>query len=319
MIKFRCPLCLLKLKTADDFSDDHLTCPGCHNELEVPSPHYDFGDMIDKYKLDLLLGQGNAGEVYLATDSIMNKTVALKLLIDFGQIDDETQQRFVREAQTLSALEHPNIIKAINAGRYEQGFFIAMSYIDGHTVERLMEQADGLLEESLMLDVCNRVADAMEYAWNEGYFVHRDIKPANIMICRYTKNIYLTDLGLAKSTSNSINITDPQFTLGSPFYMSPEQITETNIDFRSDIYSLGATLYHMACGTPPYSERRPDQIVILKSHQEPKDIRLINPNISQKLENLVKFMMHSDLRQRPQSWKDLKNYLNETIAIPQPK
>jgi serine/threonine protein kinase, bacterial len=240
MIKFRCPLCLLKLKTADDFSDDYITCPACKNQLEVPSPHYDNGEMIDKYKIDMLLGQGNAGEVYLATDVLMKKTVALKLLIDYGQIDEETNQRFLREVQTLSALEHPNIIKAINAGRYEQGFFIAMSYVDGHTVESLMDKEPGkLLDENFILKVCYKVAEAMDYAWNHSEIVHRDIKPANIMVCREAGTIYLTDLGLAKSFRNSLNITGAQFTLGSPFYMSPEQITEPEFDYRRDIYSLG--------------------------------------------------------------------------------
>ena len=317
MIKFRCPLCLLKLKTADDFSDDYLTCPGCEKELEVPSPHYDNGEMIDKYKIDMLLGQGNAGEVYLAQDVIMDKTVALKLLIDFGQIDNETHQRFLREAQTLSSLKHPNIIEAINAGRYENGFFIAMTYVDGYTVSSLMEKnPEKLLKEEFMLKLCYKVADAMDYAWEKGSFVHRDIKPANIMICRVTDNIYLTDLGLAKSVNSGVNITNPQFTVGSPFYMSPEQITEPAIDFRSDIYSLGATLYHMACGVAPFYKMPPDQIIMKKSSVLPVDIREIRPDIPKGLEKLVKFMMQKDPARRPKSWKEVKDYLKGAKPLP---
>lgn len=316
MIKFRCPLCLLKLKLPDDVSDDYLTCPGCDSEIETPSPHYYNKEMIDKYEIDMLLGSGNAGEVYLARDAIMDKTVALKLLIDFGQIDSETQQRFLREAQTLSALEHPNIIKAINAGRYEQGFFIAMTYVDGYTIKGLLAKDSERFSEEYMLKVCYKIADAMEYAWETGAFIHRDIKPANIMICRNTENIYLTDLGLAKSVKSTVNITNPQLIVGSPYYMSPEQISASSIDFRSDIYSLGATLYHMAAGVPPFAGIPMEQIILKKHNTLPEDIKNICPGISNELERLIKFLMHINPDERPQSWAELKEYLKGTRSLP---
>ena len=316
MIKFRCPLCLLKLKLPDEISDDSLTCPGCENEFETPSPQYFNKEMVDKYEIDMLLGHGNAGEVYLAKDAIMDKTVALKLLIDFGQIDSETHQRFLREAQTLSALEHPNIIQAFNAGRYEHGFFIAMTYVDGYTLKGLLMKDYERFNEEYMLKVCYKVADAMEYAWEKGAFVHRDIKPANIMICRTTNNIYLTDLGLAKSVNSNVNITNPQLIVGSPFYMSPEQITASSVDFRSDIYSLGATLYHMACGVPPYHGMPMEQIILKKSTTLPEDIKNIKPDIPNELERLIKFLMQTDPGKRPQSWAELKEYLKGARSLP---
>lgn len=316
MIKFRCPFCLLKLKLPDEINDDSLNCPGCDNEFETPSPRYFNKEMVDKYEIDMLLGHGNAGEVYLAQDTIMDKTVALKLLIDYGQIDSETHQRFLREAQTLSALEHPNIIQAFNAGRYEHGFFIAMTYVDGFTVKSLLTNDFERFSEDYMLKICYKVADAMEYAWNKGAFVHRDIKPANIMICRSTDNIYLTDLGLAKSVNSTVNITSPQLIVGSPFYMSPEQITAAKVDFRSDIYSLGATLYHMACGVPPYYGMPMEQIILNKSKLPPKDISSIKPGISNALERLIKFLMQTDPGRRPQSWSEIKEYLKGSRALP---
>ncbi|MCM8531864.1 MAG: serine/threonine protein kinase, partial [Lentisphaeraceae bacterium] len=284
MIKFRCPFCLLKLKLPDEISEDSLTCPACESDFETPSPQYFNKEMVDKYEIDMLLGHGNAGEVYLARDAIMDKTVALKLLIDFGQIDSETHQRFLREAQTLSALEHPNIIQAFNAGRYEHGFFIAMTYVDGFTVKSLLQKDSERFTEEFMLKICYKIADAMDYAWEKGAFVHRDIKPANVMICRSSNNIYLTDLGLAKSVNSSVNITNPQLIVGSPFYMSPEQITASTVDFRSDIYSLGATLYHMASGVPPYHGMTMDQIILKKHNTLPKDIKDVNEDISEGLE-----------------------------------
>ncbi len=318
MIKFRCPFCLLKLKLPDELSEDSLSCPGCDSEFEAPSPQYFNKEMVDKYEIDMLLGHGNAGEVYLARDVIMDKTVALKLLIDFGQIDTETHQRFLREAQTLSALEHPNIIQAINAGRYEHGFFIAMTYVDGYTLKNLLIKDPKRFTEEYMLKMCYKVADAMEYAWEKGAFVHRDIKPANIMICRTTDNIFLTDLGLAKSVNSNVNITNPQLIVGSPYYMSPEQITSSTIDFRSDIYSLGASLYHMAAGVPPYHGMPMDQIILKKSNTLPHDIKEIRPDIPKGLERLIKLLMQTEIDKRPQSWSELKEYLRGQKPLPQP-
>ena len=106
MIKFRCPLCLLKLKLSDDLSEDTVSCPGCSHEFDTPSPHYYNKEMIDKYEIDMLLGFGNAGEVYLARDVIMDKVVALKLLIDHGQVEQPMDQ-FILPVQIDACDENP--------------------------------------------------------------------------------------------------------------------------------------------------------------------------------------------------------------------
>ena len=156
----------------------------------------------------------------------------------------------------------------------------------------------------------------MEYAWHKAALLHRDIKPANIMIDRNSGIIYLTDLGLAKSAKSSVNITNPQFTLGSPCYMSPEQIVSVKIDHRSDIYSLGATIYHLAAGQPPFHKMPPDQIILKKSTILPKDINKIRSDIPEKISKLVKFMMAHNPTDRPQTWSEVKEYATGNKPLP---
>ena len=310
MIKFRCNNCLQKIKIPDDYADDYLNCPKCQKGLETPSPLYYNGEMIDKYEVDMLLGKGNNGEVYLARDTILDMEVALKILIDHGKVDEETKSRFLREVQTMAKIDHPNVVYAKNAGRFDKGFYIAMTYVNGFTLEDLLDKK--AVDIELIRKTCLVVASAMSAVWDQHKIIHRDIKPANIMCCKDSGSLSLTDLGLAKSLqSGNVDITSSDFVLGSPYYMSPEQVKSSDLDCRSDIYSLGATLYHLACGVPPFSRMTPYDILVKKtSHEPPADVLKINKTLPEGLVKLIRLMMRSDKNDRIQNWEEVIDLAN---------
>jgi serine/threonine protein kinase len=206
------------------------------------------GKTISHFKVLEKLGGGGMGVVYLAEDTRLKRTVALKFLPPHLSTDEESKQRFAQEAQSASALNHANICAIHDIGETNDGqMFIAMAHYEGETLGKKLEA--GAMPEPMASDIVRQVADGLAAAHEKG-IIHRDIKPANILITDRGRAMIL-DFGLAK-LAGSLDLTKSGSTLGTAYYMSPEQIRGEEVDGRTDIWSLGVVLYEMLAGRKPF-------------------------------------------------------------------
>jgi len=262
---------------------------------------------IAGYEILSKLGQGGMGAVYKARQKSMERIVALKILPPKFARNPAFIDRFVREARAVAKLNHENIIAGIDVGESNGLYYFAMEYADGETVyERIRES--GAIEEEEAIDVVLQIARALEHA-HANDLVHRDVKPQNVIITKkgVTK---LCDLGLAKTEESESSVTQRGVSVGTPHYISPEQAKgEIDVDIRSDIYSLGATFYHMVVGQVPFVGSSP--MVVMTKHltETPPYPRSKNVNVSKDISDLIMRMMAKDKEDRYQTPTKLINDL----------
>jgi len=260
---------------------------------------------LGKYALREKLGQGGMGVVYKAWDEQLGRWVALKFLTGG---DREDQRRFLREAQTSARVHHPNIVPVFEVGELEGRLFIAMQHVAGSTLDRAKLPARALLEA--MRDV----ALAIHQAHKQG-IIHRDLKPGNIMVTP-ERQAFVMDFGLAKPERADSSISASGVVLGTPHYMSPEQATGrvSAVDLRADVYSLGATLYHMLAGRPPHVGETSMAVLMRALNEDPPPLRTLVPEVPRDVETIVHKAMERDRERRYPSAaalaKDLERYLN---------
>ena len=205
---------------------------------------------IGGYKLIRRIGEGGMGEVYLAEQLTMHRTVALKILHSKWADDEEFRKRFLLEARAVGKLSHQNLIQVFDVGKYQGLYYFSMEFIDGVTADDLIRH-DGQIPVEKAVDICLQVCKALIYLGAHD-IVHRDIKPANIMLTKEGQ-VKLGDFGFIQSAYDA-ELMQEGTTIGTPDYISPEQARgERNLDVRSDIYSLGATLFHMLAGKTLFS------------------------------------------------------------------
>ena len=231
-------------------------------------------DRVGRYELIEKIGEGGMGTVFKARDGSSGRIVALKILPPKLAEDKIFMGRFQREAIAVTRLDHPNIVRGLDVGTADNAHYIAMEFIDGVDCDKLLARRSRIPEREAA-NIAMQVARALEYAGSRR-LVHRDIKPANILVMR-DGTAKLTDLGLAKSTSaTATKLTQTGITMGTPHYISPEQaMGASDLDVRSDIYSLGATLYQLVTGRVPFEGSSPAIIVAKHLTEElpnPKDV-----------------------------------------------
>jgi len=255
------------------------------------------------------LGKGGMGVVYEAIQESLDRTVALKILPTPLAADKNYVRRFIREAKSAGRLNHPNIVQALDVGESSGYHYFAMEYVEGDTVRERLELM-GVFEEQEALEIIYQVALALEHA-QQNNIVHRDIKPDNIMLTR-DNVVKLCDLGLAKFMQVGGSVTQTGVAIGTPFYLSPEQARgDAVIDTRSDIYSLGASLFHMLTGKVPFSGSSPYIIVSKHLNEEFPDPRAARPELSKEIARLVRWMTEKKVNERCQS----PGKLAETIEM----
>jgi serine/threonine-protein kinase len=281
-----------------------FNCPACGESIKLPHSGPGPGSTVGGFRIERLIGIGGMGEVYLAKQLSMDRDVALKILPARFLAEQEVVERFLNEARLLARLEHPNIVTAHEAGQDSGVLFMAMAFVKGEPMDRKLDR-DGPLPERIALALVRKVAAALAYAWNEHRMLHRDIKPANILL-DVNGEPKLADLGLSRRAAFGSNDADEGTILGTPNYMSPEQVEgKRKPDFRSDMYSLGATLYHMLTGQLPFAAQDIQETLRKQVEESLPDPRAFRKDISPGCVELLTKVLAKDPDQRPESWESL--------------
>ncbi|HVQ39093.1 MAG TPA: protein kinase [Pyrinomonadaceae bacterium] len=266
------------------------------------------GEEVGTYQIESLLGIGGMGEVYLARETKLNRLVALKILPAQFVADAERANRFAREAQALSALNHPNLITIYEVGELDGLHFIAMEFVEGQTLRAMMGNALRLRE---VLSIVAQVAEALAAAHQSG-IVHRDIKPDNIMV-RADGYVKVLDFGLAKLTESGVLPGEPGaahtqagVTMGTLAYMSPEQATGETIDHRSDLWSLGVVLYELVTREKPFAGATRQATVNAILSSEPGSAASSDPHLPSELDLVLDKALEKDRDLRYQTASDFR-------------
>ena len=263
------------------------------------------GKTLDHYELAEFVGGGGMGAVFRSLDTRLGRTVAVKVL-SRDHTDEETIRRFRNEAQSAARLDHPNIARVYFVGEDQGWNYIVFEYIDGTNLRDIVEKQGPLpIEDALNYTL--QVAEALEHA-SQRDVVHRDIKPSNVLVTP-SGQIKLVDMGLARLhqvESSSEDLTASGVMLGTFDYISPEQARDPrSADVRSDIYSLGCTLYFMLAGRPPFPEGTAVQKLLKHNSEEPPDLRLFRPELPPPVLSLIGRMLAKRPSQRHQSPREL--------------
>lgn len=256
---------------------------------------------VGPYRLEKLLGRGSMGRVFLGHDPSNGNRVAIKTMALANEFDpaqlDEARIRFFREAETAARLQHSGIVKVLGSGEDHGLAWIAMEYLRGAPLSDWTEK-NNLLPLSEALAVVRQIALALDHA-HRHQVVHRDIKPANILYDRNAGKIKVTDFGVARLTDSCRTRTG--LVLGTPAYMSPEQLAGKHIDSRSDLFSLGVMLYQLLVGQLPFSSASLGDLMHAIVHKEPADPRLLNPRLPAALSAIVMKALQKDVAARFQN------------------
>ncbi len=273
---------------------------------------------IDGFRILEKIGGGATGDVYRAIQLKMDRVVALKVIPPVLSASPQYAERFMSEVRALAAVRHENIVAAFDAGRSGLFLYLAMEYVKGNTLGKIMERG-GALDEKRVARIGLQVASALNCAYRRG-LVHRDIKPQNILLTS-SGAVKLCDMGFARLMNAADAQAKEGYTLGTPLYISPEQAKgEVETGTQSDIYSLGATLYHAVTGTPPFSGQSAAEIMLkhIIEYVEPPHER--NPAVSEGLSYIIKKMMRKNPEKRyktPAALEvDLTAFIEDKFVIP---
>lgn len=253
--------------------------------------------LSNRYDIKEELGRGGMGVVYKAHDPLLNREVAIKLIPPM-LLSPETEQRFQREAQLVAQMDHPSVVPIFDFGKHEGSLFFVMPVVQGTNLRWFQRESSLTLGE--VIDIGVQVAEALEYSHSRGV-IHRDIKPENIMITREEGSrirVRIMDFGLARGATES-KITKSGTIAGTLSYMSPEQVVATNVDHRTDIYSLGTVLYECVAGEPPFSGEL-QSILYRIVHEIPQSPRSYGADINEDLESLIVSCIAKEPAKRPQ-------------------
>jgi serine/threonine protein kinase len=276
---------------------------------------------IGKYEVVEEIGRGGMGVVYKAIDPHIGRIVAIKTrkfdADDLGSTPGNLHKRFFREAHSAGSLSHPNIVRIYEAAEDEGQFFIVMEYVEGQSLEDLIQtKKKKTLEE--IIGLIYQVAEGLECAHQKG-IIHRDIKPGNILIDRNGRP-RIVDFGIARSTASTLS--QSTILMGTPFYMSPEQIAGKKVDHRSDIFSLGVVFYEMLTGLKPFLGEEITAIIYKIVNEEPPSVRIVHEWIPEEIDQIISKMIAKSPGSRYSSCRSLIQDLDgilRAISVTSPK
>ncbi len=274
--------------------------------------------MLGRYQIEKELGKGAMGVVYMGRDPKIGRVVAIKTLALSNEFEGDelagARERFFREAETAGRLQHQNIVTIFDAGEEHDLAYIAMEYLKGKDLTEFSRPGH-LLEVPVVLSIVARVAQALAYAHHQ-QVVHRDIKPANIMYEPLSNTVKVTDFGIARITDSSKTKTG--MVLGTPSFMSPEQLAGKKVDGRSDLYSLGVMLFQMLTGVLPFRGESMAELMFKIANDEAPDLRQLCPDLPVSLSAVVKHALNKQPEQRYQDGEQFAQalqLLTEEVAI----
>jgi len=258
------------------------------------------GKIISRYKILALLGRGGMGEVYLAEDTELGRKAALKFLPPQYISDPELKARFKREARAAASLNHPNIITVYDIGEHQNRAWMAMELVDGQSLRDFMEQVEPEIGETLelMMQACEGLGEA-----HRAGIIHRDIKPGNILLDRRGR-VKIADFGLAR-IEGAAPLTKESLIMGTPAYMSPEQVRGKRLDARSDIFSLGVVLYELLTARLPFKGENELAIFEAIKNQHPEPLARYKAGVSFGLQGIIDKALDKELETRYRSAEDL--------------
>ena len=270
--------------------------------------------MLGRYQIEKELGKGAMGVVYLGKDPKIGRMVAIKTMALSQEFEPDeladVKARFFREAETAGRLSHPNIVQIFDAGEEHDLAYIAMEFIKGYDLVR-HTKANALLEVAEVLKIVADAADALDYAHTQGV-VHRDIKPANLMWLPESKVVKVTDFGIARITDSSRTKTG--MVLGTPSYMSPEQLSGKKVDGRSDLFSLGVTLYQMLTGALPFQADSMATLMFKIANEPHAPIIALRPDLPPGVEAVIAMALQKQLEARYAAGRDFARDLRKLIG-----
>ena len=309
-----CPQCASEYETTDRF------CPKDGSPLR-PKAGGDplVGRVIaDRYLVLALLGEGGMGRVYLGEHVKMNRQCAIKVMSPTLVNDAESLQRFAREASNAARILHPNVAAVFDYGESDKIIYLVMEYVDGESLSTILAR-EGALEPRRAIDLARQIADGLHAAHELG-IVHRDLKPDNVIVAhsRSGKEIpKVVDFGIAKALTEAPQdaLTRSGLVIGTPEYMSPEQLLGDPVDARADIYSLGCILYQMLTGAPAFSADTREQMIRRRLHEAPPHLREVLPELPSRLDTLIVHMLARSPGDRLASAAEARDQLDPALAM----
>lgn len=268
------------------------------------------------------LGSGGMGTVFLATHLATGRQVALKTINTRLADEADFVNRFHREAKALASVRHRNIAEIIGSGEVDGHCFMAMEFIEGPSLMALLKEYH-VLPEHYALSIVRQVAEGLAHVWNTARMVHRDIKPENVLVVRkrdgdslfpLTDEAKLIDFGLVKSNADDDRLTQTGMTIGTPLYMSPEQVRGEKLDCRSDVYGLGATLYHLLTGTTPFLGTSPGAIMSAHLTDPVPDPGARVPSLHPGTRDLVMTSMAKDAGKRFLTFEGMVSAIDKVLG-----
>ncbi|MEO0452897.1 MAG: protein kinase [Verrucomicrobiota bacterium] len=294
-----CPECSATIDVSQTEIGATIECPVCGHVFQVSKT---FGD----YQLEELVGEGGMGSVYRATDLNLNRTVALKLLKEELSSDEKFISNFLREVEITASLTHPNIVQVYSFGELGGQYYLVMEFIGHSTLDdAIIEQ--GRLPEDRVLDTAIGIATGLNFALHQGNLIHRDIKPGNLLFGP-NETPKVVDFGLAITPETADH--DEEI-WGTPYYVSPERLEGIPEDFRSDMYSLGVSLYHALAGRPPFDANTAELVAAKHLSDKPLPLKTMTPYLSDHTVYTVMKAMNRKPEERYQSYEELIEQLED--------
>ncbi|MBR2365200.1 MAG: serine/threonine protein kinase [Lentisphaeria bacterium] len=307
-MRFRCPFCFLAVNTPVESCGYQIQCPNCHHQVTVPAGRFQAGCVIGDFLIKEKIGEGSNAAVYLATQLSLERQVALKVLAPEFSTHAGIDQ-FLKEARAAAKLSHINLVQTYAVGKEEEFYYFAMTCIHGETITARLKRK-GCIPVDEALHIIQQAAEALCYAWEESQLIHKDIKPDNIMIAE-DGIVKVTDLGLSIYAGEW---DDSNEVAGSPAYMSPEQLRGKVLDTRTDIYSLGVTLYQMLSGKQPFTGK--DFKTLAEQHINNAPVRL--DKLDRSIPRDVALFVDKMLAKRPADrFRDMEELLRELWTLRQ--
>ncbi len=270
---------------------------------------------IGRHEVKEWLGSGATADVFLAFDPEISRTLAIKTLKKKHAADQDYVARFLQESKAAGVLSHPNIVTIYDVGQIDETPYIIMEFVDGEPLDAVIAE-NGPFSLRTTLSIGAQVADALDYAHEVGV-VHRDIKPSNLLLLENSETIKIADFGIARRESGgNLEQTQDSAMLGTPQYMSPEQILGEPLDGRSDIFSLGAVLYLMVTGEKPFQAPTFGQMMLAITNSDPRPIRELVPDAPQGVQSIIQKLLARDPADRYQTGAALKaDLVDQMLAL----